>query len=311
MTNPQLFIGMPVYNGESFIEQALNSLVAQTYRNWTLLISDNASTDRTAKICESFCKVDTRIRYYKQPQNQGAVKNFQYVLAHADARYFAWAASDDLWESRFLESCIDSLEKIPDAGLAFSNIVNVDSFGQVIREYPSFKPFAHHDRSIAIANYVLAPEFLGKANLFYSVYKLDLAKDYLFSFFSSNATDHFAFDMSFILGALCRFRLALDERTLFKKRLARPADEQGKPDPISIGLPYLSFLLRAEQDLYFDDMRSFSSGTPYAELVTSLLQYRANLNWELEEAQKNAMKSPMNKAISVLRQIKKSLKKRK
>ncbi len=283
--NPPLFIGMPVFNGGRFIGQALDSLISQTYRDWMLLISDNDSTDGTAKICKSYCERDARIRYIKQPKNQGTAKNYRFLLESAHEKYFMWAAADDLWEPEFLDANIRNLESNLDAGAAFSNIVNIDSFGQIIREIPSFGLFATKDRQINIGNYVLAPEFLAKVNLFYSIYRLSLLKDYLLEFISSGLSENPGSDKCFVLGVLCRTRLVIDERVLFKKRFERKTDQIGRPNPIPTGLPYLRVWPRKEQDLYFNTMRAFSANTPYAELVENFLQYRMNLNHDLLELQ--------------------------
>ena len=85
-------IGLPVYNGENFIEEALNSIIGQTYGEWELIISDNASTDRTPKICESYTKKDHRIRFYQNEANIGAAANYKRVFELSSGKYFKWAA---------------------------------------------------------------------------------------------------------------------------------------------------------------------------------------------------------------------------
>ena len=93
---------MPVYNGELFIREALNSLLNQTFTDFELVISDNASTDGTEMICQEYADKDKRIRYVRQVQNRGATANFQFVLDAAVGKYFMWAAADDLQSSNFL-----------------------------------------------------------------------------------------------------------------------------------------------------------------------------------------------------------------
>lgn len=104
-------IGMPVYNGEKFIREAIDSLLAQTFVDFKLIISDNASTDGTAKICAEYARADNRIRYVRQQENIGAVKNFAFVLNESSGKYFMWAAADDFWSADFLESNISFLER--------------------------------------------------------------------------------------------------------------------------------------------------------------------------------------------------------
>lgn len=100
---PKVSIGMPVYNGEKYIRDALDSLLAQTFTDFELIISDNASTDKTEDICREYVTNDCRVRYLRQSKNMGATANFQYVLNEAIGECFMWAAHDDYWESNWLE----------------------------------------------------------------------------------------------------------------------------------------------------------------------------------------------------------------
>ena len=103
-------IGMPVYNGEKFLQNALDSLLSQSYKNFILIISDNASTDSTKKICCDYAKIDKRIHYYRQNKNIGIFLNYKFVLNKAETKYFQWAAVDDLWHPTFLEKNVKKLE---------------------------------------------------------------------------------------------------------------------------------------------------------------------------------------------------------
>lgn len=111
---PKVTIGMPVYNGERFIREAIEALLNQTFRDFILVISDNASTDATSEICIEYAKLDARIRYLRQPENRGAAFNFRFVFDHARTEYFMWAACDDLRSGDFLESNLEFLETHPD-----------------------------------------------------------------------------------------------------------------------------------------------------------------------------------------------------
>ena len=101
---PKISIGMPVYNGEKYIREALDSLLAQTFTDFELIISDNASTDNTEKICREYMSIDNRISYLRQVKNVGAVANFDFVLAQAKSSCFMWAAHDDVWDKEYLNS---------------------------------------------------------------------------------------------------------------------------------------------------------------------------------------------------------------
>jgi len=100
---------MPVFNGVRFLEDRLNSILNQTFSDFELIISDNASTDRTQAICEEFCHKDKRIRYIRQEKNLGFTRNMKVVLDEAKNNYFVLAAVDDQWKPDFLEKCVDVL----------------------------------------------------------------------------------------------------------------------------------------------------------------------------------------------------------
>lgn len=103
-------IGVPVFNGEKFLKNALDSLLSQTFRNFNLIISDNASTDSTQSICQEYAQKDKRIQYYRQTKNVGIILNHKFILDKAESKYFLWAAADDLWHETFLEKNIKILE---------------------------------------------------------------------------------------------------------------------------------------------------------------------------------------------------------
>jgi glycosyltransferase involved in cell wall biosynthesis len=92
---PTVSVGMPVYNGARYIREALDSLLAQSFRDFELIISDNASTDGTEVICQDYAARDSRIRYIRQQENCGAAANFEIVLREARREFFMWAAADD------------------------------------------------------------------------------------------------------------------------------------------------------------------------------------------------------------------------
>lgn len=107
---PKVSIGIPVYNGEESIRQAIDSVLTQTFSDFELIISDNDSTDSTSKICREYEKKDKRIRYIKQEKNKGWFYNFKFVLDLASCEYFVWLSDDDYWESTFLEENVKILD---------------------------------------------------------------------------------------------------------------------------------------------------------------------------------------------------------
>ncbi len=123
---PFVSIGMPVYNGEVFLSERINSILDQTYSNFELIISDNCSTDMTQKICLINVEKDKRIMNLRQKNGINIISNFQYVLDKATGKYFVWASVDDFWEKDFLKENISFLEREREF---VGSITNVDSFG--------------------------------------------------------------------------------------------------------------------------------------------------------------------------------------
>ncbi|GAA6623851.1 glycosyltransferase family 2 protein [Scytonema sp. NUACC26] len=132
---PLLSIGLPVYNGEKFIKEALDSLLAQTFEDFELIISDNASTDGTEEICRTYAERDKRIRYYRNEKNIGCACNFNRVFELSSGKYFKWAAHDDLHSPDFLLKCIEVLEKDPTVVLCHSQVYFIDEYGEFLKYY--------------------------------------------------------------------------------------------------------------------------------------------------------------------------------
>jgi glycosyltransferase involved in cell wall biosynthesis len=111
--NSLVSIGMPVCNGAKFITEALDSILNQTFENFELIVSDNASTDETGKICREYMAKDSCIRYYRSKQNFGAAWNFNHVFKLSSGKYFKWAAHDDVIAPDFPLKCVEVLERDP------------------------------------------------------------------------------------------------------------------------------------------------------------------------------------------------------
>lgn len=124
--NPLVSIGLFVFNGERYIRQALDSLLAQDYKNFELIISDNASTDRTQEICLEYAARDKRIRYYRNQKNRGAHWNASRVFKLSSGEYFMWAAHDDYWDPRYIRSCLEAFRKSKGIVLVGAYCDNID-----------------------------------------------------------------------------------------------------------------------------------------------------------------------------------------
>lgn len=132
---PRISIGLPVFNGETYIEEALDSILAQTYTDFELIISDNASTDRTPEICQGYAAKDSRIRYFRNPENLGGVPNYNRTFELSGGEYFKWAAHDDVLAPGFLKECVRVLDERPDVILAHSKTKIIDEESTVTENY--------------------------------------------------------------------------------------------------------------------------------------------------------------------------------
>ena len=122
---PRLSVGMPVYNGAKWIRESIGCLLSQSFTNFELIISDNASTDDTATICRTLADSDERIRYHRNGTNIGVFKNYDRVFELASAKYFKWASCNDVCLDGFFEKCVAVLDARPDVVLAYPKAILV------------------------------------------------------------------------------------------------------------------------------------------------------------------------------------------
>jgi glycosyltransferase involved in cell wall biosynthesis len=171
---PKVSIGMPVFNGEIFIKRAINSLLAQSFKDFELIISDNASDDLTQVTCLDYVQKDSRVIYLKNDHNVGALANFHNVLQMARAEIFFWAPHDDQWDYRFIESAVTALDRYPDAVGAMGrvNYLNLDG-----ERYLTHAPPYGLDKRIA---YERAYAYFSRRltdNLMYGVYRTKVLRN--------------------------------------------------------------------------------------------------------------------------------------
>lgn len=133
---PRVTIGIPVHNGENYLEAAIESCLAQTFGDFELVISDNGSDDTTPEIIERYASRDRRIRALRSEVNRGATWNFNEVRRRARGEYFRWAAHDDTIEPEFLARCVDVLDRRPDVVLCHTGVRLMDCAGIAGPEFP-------------------------------------------------------------------------------------------------------------------------------------------------------------------------------
>lgn len=130
---PVVSIGLPVYNRENLIGKTLDSLLAQTYTDFEIIISDNGSTDGTESICRDYARRDARIRYIRQPSNLGLLGNFNFVMKEARGKYFMWTASDDLCEPQFVSALVKCLDDDPELALVMADLKYISESGVEVK----------------------------------------------------------------------------------------------------------------------------------------------------------------------------------
>ncbi len=133
--SPLVSIGLPVFNGENFIKQAIDSILEQTFTDFELIIVDNASSDKTQQICQEYERKDKRVHYYRNRINFGAVENYNRAVGYSKGEYFKWAAHDDILLPDFLSECVKVLESNPCVALCHTKTRCIDADGILLNIY--------------------------------------------------------------------------------------------------------------------------------------------------------------------------------
>jgi glycosyltransferase involved in cell wall biosynthesis len=132
---PRVSIGLPVYNGDRFLAATIESLLEQTYKDFELILADNASTDGTEDICREYARRDPRVQYHRSEVNLGAAWNFNRSFHLARGEYFKWAAHDDLHHPQFVDRCVQVLDRDASVILCFTRTEFIDGEGRSLGEY--------------------------------------------------------------------------------------------------------------------------------------------------------------------------------
>ena len=172
----KITIGMPVYNGAETIYKAVSSVLGQTYEDFILLISDNASSDSTSLICKKLCALDPRVVYHRQLFNVGPGRNFQYLLDSSTTDFFTWWAADDFRTPEFIERCVRHLELFPSSmavtGLSTYSqkpLSTVEIVAATLKQVPSLSAASHELRVLSFIDVCWHSH-----SIFYSVFRPSL-----------------------------------------------------------------------------------------------------------------------------------------
>jgi len=254
-----LSIGMPVYNGQEFIEEAISSILSQEFADFELIISDNASSDQTERICKHLSSKDSRIIYFKQERNIGALRNFEFVLEKARGRFFMWAACDDLWSHNWTHDLLAISEKTNCP--SYGRVRAIDSQGRAVKHVANDRVISFSGpRTLRRIAYFIDPGMRGKSNAFYSLFPTELLRRYSKDFlFSNKKVENLAFlDTLFLYHILGDSELKCAHTTLMYKRI-HPSAAGGRSAKLS-------------------DSES-SSRSPIDELVHYFTRWKASTDW--------------------------------
>lgn len=131
---PRVTVALPVFNGERYLAEALDSILAQDFEDFELLIGDNGSTDSTLEICRTYADKDDRITLLRSDRNRGAAWNYNRLLEAARGELFKWVAHDDVYAPQYLGACVGALDADPSAVLAHSRTRQIDGDGRFLRD---------------------------------------------------------------------------------------------------------------------------------------------------------------------------------
>ena len=167
---PRVSIGLPVFNGAQYLVRTLDAILEQSYDDFELFISDNASTDTTPDICHSYAQRDWRIRYERLATNQGVVYNSNHVFHQARGEYFRWASHDDLVAPHHLARCVETLDAHPEMVAVYSQVMLIDGRGAPIDHYREPEGL---DQPNVVERYRIASEGVRLCNILYGLIRAD------------------------------------------------------------------------------------------------------------------------------------------
>ncbi len=159
--SPIVSIGVPVYNSEKYLEETLQSLLAQGFQDFEIIISDNGSTDSTQEICLAYAERDDRIRYHRSETSYGPGWNYNHVFDLAKGTYFKWQAHDDLLAPDFLEKCVAVLEQQPDVVLCHCYSSQIDDQGITLASNLKHLHTDHLHSSVRLRSLLMQGQYVG------------------------------------------------------------------------------------------------------------------------------------------------------
>ena len=215
---PLVSIGIPTYNRPEGLRKTLECMTNQTYKKLEIIVSDNCSPgEETQNIMKEFADRDSRVKVYRQDANRGAVFNFRFVLDSSQGRYFMWAADDDYWDKKFIETGVETLLADSFYQAWFCSLDQIDNQGHTILEPPSLSRFSSTpNKRTDIVKYLRAPRIMMKDCITYSIFERDTLlniANYLFNNPGGNCSE-------FRTAFLTRYNIAISSDILFHKSIS-------------------------------------------------------------------------------------------
>jgi glycosyltransferase involved in cell wall biosynthesis len=272
---PSITVGFPVRNAERYLAEAFDWLLSQTERRFVVLVSDNASSDRTSAICTEVASRDRRVKYIRQPQNLGATRNFEFLLRAATTPMFAWIAADDPRQPEFLEEAKALLSDSPDAVGAATGIEVVDTMNDTttMATVPGGlgdpDPFRRADAALR----------QWASTALYGLYRRDVVLRILGNHLLHDLTGS---DQLFVFRLALHSRFALTDRPLMTRRVSGYSERVG-PD----GRLHWEKRFGEDGSLYdrydfrrFRCMLAATTSAPLAESVRTRIAARVLQEWQ-------------------------------
>lgn len=174
---PRVSVGLPVFNGERYLRNSLDSILSQTFSDFELIISDNASTDRTMEICLEYQAQDSRIRYVRNIENLGAARNYNQTFNLSHGEYFKWASHDDIIAPAFLEKCLNILDTHPAYVLCYPRTIIIDQKGTLLEIPPCDDVSANGNTpQERLRHFLISRTQNGKCNAVFGVIRSSILK---------------------------------------------------------------------------------------------------------------------------------------
>ncbi|UQZ91320.1 hypothetical protein C4J81_18660 (plasmid) [Deltaproteobacteria bacterium Smac51] len=265
MPEPKLTIGIPVYNGQKNLARCLDSILAQTFTNFRVMILDNASTDRTPAILKEYAEKDSRVNYSTNRSNLGAQTSYYRLLFGTLTEYFALVHVDLQWAPAFAEKCLTALERDSEAVLAYPQCQFVDENGHKLDLYRDSFDFAAEDAGLRFLNLVTG---LGWCTAWHGVVKTDTMHDQSLNALSMNtgnaAPDNFLLAFLAARGKLVQVEepLLIREKAVYQAQPETMPDRYARMFTVQMLFPFITFI----QD-HMTAARVTNAGYAYADSI--------------------------------------------